>query len=130
MIFFLITLVSASNLQVKEEACYLLSSYLVRESQEDIIDHAKEYKIKEPELRFKIIELGYNKCMKSISDDEIGKFNSKNKKEFTNFRHLIKVKFDHLTTSKDIKLTPEFLKVRNEVGKRVSFTKKTEKSDL
>lgn len=131
MLIFLLALASASNLHAKEEACYLLSSYLVRERQDDIISHIKTYRnLKEPELRFKIIELGYDQCLAKMTDDEVKSFDPKNKKEFSNFRHLVKVKFDHLVNLKDVKLTEEFNKARNEVGKRVSFTKKVGKSDL
>ena len=65
-----------------------------------------------------------------MTNDEFKSFDSKNKKNFPNFRHLVKVKFDHLVNMKDVKLTEDFIKAMNEVGKRVSFTKKVGKSDL
>lgn len=126
MFFVLLALAYASDLAVKEDNCFLLASYLVREKQEDIVKHLKEYPhLKEPELRMKTIELGYYECMGKINEDQIRVLKNNNKREYSKFRNLVNVEIGHLTSLKDVKLSPEFMKKRQEIGKRISFTKKS-----
>lgn len=126
MFFVLLTLAYASDLAAKEDNCFLLASYLVREKQEEIVSHLRLYPhLKEPEVRMKIIELGYYECFRKINEDQIRVLKTNNKKEYSKFRKLVEVDFSELTSLKDVKLSPEFMKKRQEIGKRVSFTKKS-----
>lgn len=126
MIILLFSLVSALDLTAKEDSCYLLSSYLVRERQGEISAHLKAYPhLKEPELRFKVIELGYYECMEKINQEQVKVLKNNNKREFSKYSSLVQAKISHLVSLKEVKLTADFMKKKQEIGKRISFTKKS-----
>ena len=115
----------------KEDTCYLLSTYLVRERMEEIKDHIKLYPhLKEPELRSKVIEQGFYYCMDKIKNSEVKDIKKSKKKVYSQYVDLVSSPFDHIKSLSDVKQKPEFVAKKKEVSKRVSFSSKEKKQDL
>jgi len=126
IIFLFFSLASALDTASKEDSCFYLASYLVRERQEEISTHLKAYPhLKEPEVRLKVIELGFYECMEKISEEQVKEVKNNNKREFSKFRSLVQVGIGKLVSLREVKLTEDFVRKRQEIGKRISFTKKS-----
>ena len=128
LLFVLFSLVSGISLSNKEDQCYLVSTYLVRERMHEIDDHIKLYPhLKEPEVKMKIIEQGYLYCMDHITDDEVKSLLNSRKKEYSRYSHLTNANYGELRSIKETKLQPDFVSKRLEISKRLSFSSKESK---
>ena len=125
MIFLLFSVALAITTEDKEDTCYLLSTYLVRERMEEIKDHIKLYPhLKEPELRSKVIEQGFYYCMDKIKNSEVKDIKKSKKKVYSQYVDLVSSPFDHIKSLSDVKQKPEFVAKKKKSRKESLFHQK------
>lgn len=131
MLLLLLYVVSGMTASNKQDQCYLLSTNLIREHQDEIKVHMKQHPhLKEPEVRLKAIEQGYFSCMSLISDSQLKSLLNSQRKEYSKYSSLIKLDFSSLRSLKDVALSPEYLEIRKQISKRVSFASKPTRDEF
>jgi hypothetical protein len=130
MLLLLVSIAYALTPTNKEDACYLLSSHLVRSNWTEIKEHIKQFpKLKEPELRFKVIEDGFYYCMGRITQDDLAKMVSDQRKEYSRYLNLVNYPIHNYIYPEQLKLSDDFLKTRDQVSDRISSNSRTPKTN-
>jgi hypothetical protein len=122
IILFAAACVSAdSELEKKEETCYMVAGSSLRQRREQIDDYLKESgkKLNPTKLAQKLIEDSFYHCLEVINEDEIGLRRLNIMTDFEKHKHLVDVSFEVYDNDKQLELSPKFIATRKDLSDRM-----------
>ena len=119
LVFVMIAMAFSFTTEEKEEVCLLVSTEAVKLKEDDISYHTEKYPLlSQAQLKTKISDDVFNRCMQKITNEQISTFLSDIKYKETLAKEF-DMPFSKFTTEDDIKVDKNYFRKRMEISKRL-----------